>query len=138
MIGGVAVIAIIAIAAVALSRSEPETLDPGTPEGVVQAYVRAILDGDDDTAIGLFSDELRERCTEGDFGQHGYVPDAARVVLRTVNDFGGSARVTIAITEGGGGFGDSGYTFEEEFRLDRSGDTWVITRAPWPYYDCGF
>ena len=63
---GVLVVGAIAVAAVLSAvRSTPD-LDPTTPEGVAQAYYRAILDGDDSAALLLMTPELREKCD----GQH--------------------------------------------------------------------
>lgn len=132
------VIALIAVLAVVLSGRDVETLDSGSPEGVVQEYLRAVLDGDDETAHGLLGAELAHRCSLDGFGRFGFVEDNVRVVLREVSLEGDTARVEVSITESGGGLGDAGWTDEATFRLERSADTWVITRAPWPHFECGF
>ncbi|MFP5330822.1 MAG: hypothetical protein ACLGHX_00440, partial [Acidimicrobiia bacterium] len=58
LIGAIVVVA----ALVALTRSEPATLDPSTPEGTAQRYVQAILDGDNATAEDMV---LEENCDIG-------------------------------------------------------------------------
>jgi hypothetical protein len=131
------VIALIAVLAAVLSGREVETLDSGSPEGVVQEYLQAVLDGDEVTAHGFLSAEFAQKCSLDEFGRFGFVEDNVRVVLREVSLDGEAARVEVSITESGG-LGDGGWTDDVTFRLERSGETWVITRAPWPYGDCGF
>ncbi|GMQ85202.1 MAG: hypothetical protein BMS9Abin07_0767 [Acidimicrobiia bacterium] len=138
VIGGIVIVALIAVAAIVLSAGEVETLDPGSPEGVVQAYLQATIDGDDETAHSYLAAELRESCEP--VSELRSDPDNARVrvVLREVSFKGVTALVEVAITEGEAAFGDGGWTHDETFWLEGSGDSWVITGAPWPYYGCGF
>jgi hypothetical protein len=47
---------------VVFGRGEPKLLDASTPEGVVQRYSAAVLDGDEDTALDFLTDEARVDC----------------------------------------------------------------------------
>lgn len=136
--GGIGLVVVIALAAVILSTREVETLDPGSPEGIVQAYLQATIDGDDETASSYLGPGLRGSCDP--VNELRSDPDSARVrvVLREVSVSGATAEVEVAITEGEAAFGAGGFRHIETFRLESSGDTWVITSAPWPYFGCGF
>ncbi len=125
--------AVIALAAVLSTGGGVTNLDPTSPEGTVQAYLDAALDGDFATAETYLSAEQQNCAGTAGFDPY-YVPEDSRVVLRDVTVDGDQASVEVDVTEGGVG----GYTHGEMYRLEEEGGRWVITRAPWPYYECGF
>ena len=132
----VAVVVVIAVAAgvVAADRSEVE-VQAGTPEATVQAYLRAVLDGD---VAALDQLEPGTRCEAGDI-TGAFVPESARIVLAGSEVDGAHATVRVEITEGSAGspFGVDEYTHEQRFALEQSdtGD-WYIVGAPWPLHVC--
>lgn len=131
-VGALIVLAVVA-AFVGASRPEPE-LDPDTPDGVVLAYVRAMLERDPERGAELLAPTLG--CTVDDLAD-AFVPDSARVVRDDVTERGDSATVRLEITEGGGsGPLDSEFTHTEEFRLARRDGQWLIVEFPWPVYFC--
>ncbi len=130
VIGGVAVV-LIAVAIV-VAVQPPQEFDSGTPEGTVQAYFRAILDGDEDLALSYIDEELLVGCSRFELG---YVtPDSARVVIAKTEIDGDEARVDVVITEtwGEGPFGGGSNTFDETLVMTRSDGVWLISRVPWP------
>src|SRR5690606_11770919 len=63
----VAVAGLIALAVVVAATTSGEAdLDPATPEGAVQAYLRAVSDRDAEAARALFTTELQDRCPASD------------------------------------------------------------------------
>ncbi len=130
VIGAVAVVLIAVAIVVAIQ--PPEEFDPGTPEGTAQGYYQAILDGDEDLALAYFAEELLANCSAYELGY--FTPDSARVVIAETEIEGDEARVDVVITEiwGEGPFGGGSNTFDETLNMTRSGETWDISRIPWP------
>lgn len=123
----VVVLAVVA-AVVSATRERPE-LDPATPEGVVQLYVRALFDDDVAGAVEYLDPALgcSERLPEV------YLPETARVGVGPVTRTGESATVDLRIEEGAG---LDTWSHRETFTLRRDGETWLITGHPWPIYEC--
>lgn len=131
----VGVIAVIGIVAGVLSatRQVPQ-YDRGTPEGVVQAYLTAVIDGDHQDAVELLAEE--SSCTVEDLDR-AYVPDDVRVVLRDTEVDGETAQVKVdVVMSSGGPLESSEYGEEHTFRLTRAGGDWLIAGEPWPMYEC--
>jgi hypothetical protein len=135
----VGALVIIAVIAVVVSSGSELELEPGSPEAAVQAYVRAVLDGDEDTAFGLltadYQGELQRRCRD----LRPPVDQDLRVTLREVDGGSGEATVQVRITESGGSgpFDQYQYSYEERFELKGSAGSWLIDLAPWALEVCG-
>jgi hypothetical protein len=128
-------VVIVAGVAVGVLR-EPVLLDPHTPEGTVQAFMRAVLDGDWNAARSHITDELKAECTAIDF-RHSWIPDSLTATLDDVRIDGDEAEVVIRLrtAAGPGPFG-GGYEATETFDLLREDTAWRVTGQPWPVYDC--
>ncbi|MFE5670607.1 hypothetical protein ACFQ58_03260 [Agromyces sp. NPDC056523] len=134
IVGVIAALVIIALVVV-FTRGEPQSLDESTPEGVVQRYSAAVIDGDEETAKEYLVDELADGCVR----MEGPPTDGMRVTLVDTQERDDSAdvRVLIAISYGGGGpLGPDEVQEEGEFDLVRDGDAWRIDTAPWPLTIC--
>lgn len=122
--------------AVALALRSPARLDPATPEGAAQGFFQAVLDGDEDAALGYVTETLARRCGTG--GMRYAAPDDASVVIMHSTVAGGTAELEVEITEtrGAGPFGIGTDAFDETVVLERHGDRWLISQVPWPlsYY----
>jgi hypothetical protein len=131
MVIGAITVVLIAVAIV-IAVQPPETFDPGTPEGTAQAYYQAIIDGDEDLALSYLAEELLSSCSTHDLTH--FTPDGARVLIEQTEIDADAARVDVVITEtwGEGPFGSGSNTFDETLIMTRSGETWVISRMPWP------
>ncbi len=129
----IAVVVVAAIVAVLL-RPTAERLDASTPEGVVQAYSEAVIDGDARAARGYLVPEVAEGCERVDGVSDGEV----RVVLVSATEDASTAdvRVSIVTTYGGGLFGPDEYRTDGRFDLVRVGDEWRIETAPWELSVC--
>ncbi len=133
MVGGVVAVA---VAAAFFASTRPATTrDSTTPEGTVQAYLSAVLDGDTRRAAGYLSAE--SPCDIEDL-DNATVLNTARVdLVDTVVD-GQSARVVVDLAASSdGGPLDTFPTESHTFRLTRSGQGWLLVGQPWPLYDCG-
>ncbi|WP_411721952.1 hypothetical protein [Mycetocola sp.] len=127
----IAVLVIVSLVVV-FTRGEAELLDESTPEGVVQRYSLAVVDGDDDTAVGYLSADVRENCgTVGNF-----VSDDLRVTLISTELRDDSADVRVQISRHEGGALGSEYSYEENFRLVSDGGEWLIEFVPWELAVC--
>ena len=132
VLGLVAVIAVVA-GVLSLTRSTPD-YDRGTPEGVVQAYLSAVADGDHQEATGFLASD--SPCEVTDLDRAG-VPDEFRALLRDSETDGDTAQVDVEVVlSGGGPFEGAEYSEKHTFRLTRSDQDWLITGVPWPMYDC--
>ncbi len=133
LIGAVVVgVIVMGAALVGLTRSEPATLDPNTPEGTAQRYVQAVLDGDYIAAEELLVDD---DCSVGPqyFGNETV---RARLVDSSVS--GDTATVTIELIYSGGSpmFGGYGYDDRTQIRLEMTPDGWRVGPDSWPYFPC--
>ena len=121
---------------VVFTRGEPEAFDESTPEGVVQRYSVAVLDGDEDAAQEYLADEARVDC--GTIA--GTETENLRISLvsTTTSNDGDSVEVTVSLVRdsNGGPFGGSGYGYEENFALERVDSEWRILTAPWELAFC--
>lgn len=108
--------------------------DPGTPEGIVQSYLTAVLDRrSDDAASYLASDSS---CTPEHFDT-AWIGQGARVDLIDVAVTDATAKVDVRVTiDNGEPFG-GGYGEDHAYRLVQEAGKWRITGIPWPLYGCG-
>jgi hypothetical protein len=135
-LGAVLVVLIAAGVALGVLR-EPVLLDPQTPEGTVQSYVQAVLDGEWNDARTHLADDLEAECTAIDF-RRSWVPGSLTATLDEVRVDGDEAEVVIRLRTAAepDPFGGR-YENTEIFDLIREDTTWRLTGQPWPVYDCG-
>lgn len=133
VLGVIAALVIVALIVV-FTRGEPELLDESTPEGVVQRYSAAVIDGDEAAAIGYLVPELGGPCQRVETGP----VESMRVTLVSTTEREDSAdvRVLIVTSYEGGIFGSSEYEQEGVFDLVEADDGWLIESTPWPLTIC--
>jgi len=129
---GIALVVIIALIAV-FARSGPVEYAADTPEGVVQRYAQAVIDGDVDTAMEYLTPDVAEDCRP--------IPTQSmslRLSLLDTTERDDFARVDVqvAASYGSGVLGSSEFEYEAEFHLDNVDGDWLITRAPWEFAVC--
>lgn len=119
---------------VVFTRDAPETLDSSTPEGVVQAYSLAVIDGDEAAAAALLTADASAGCGPVEHGP----TDNLRVVLVSTTVRSDSADVVVSLVTSfdDGPFGASEYEFESNFDLVRVDGAWLIGTAPWELTIC--
>lgn len=139
LLGVLATVAVLIGVAVVVSMTAGGETDfaRDTPEGAVQAYLRAIADRDAEAAWALFSPELQDRCsisTVRDSLRYG--PLEFRAALGEVVTRGTATDVLVEVTEryGGGVFGGGESTFEHVFPVSRADGAWRLLEAPWPLW----
>ena len=120
---------------VVFTRGEPAPVDEATPAGVVQRYSAAVIAGDETAAAAYLTDAAKNRCSTTMERMSG---DNLRVTLVSTTERPASAdvKVLITVSEGGGPFGSAEYQIEDDFDLVKTGDTWLIDRAPWQLTVC--
>lgn len=130
----VLVAALAVIAALVAANRTPPSPDLGTPEGVVQEYVIAVLDGDQERMETFLDPALGCEAPFPFFTQ----PRPASLSVVSTRVSGSSATVVVEITEGGGGPLPGGSsTHRETFSLVSRDGRWLIAGNPWPIYECG-
>ena len=134
ILAAIAVIVVIALIVV-FTRGAPAPVDEATPAGVVQRYSAAVIAGDEAAAAAYLTDAAKNRCST-DMGRT--MGDNLRVTLVSTTERPDSAdvRVLITVSEGGGPFGSAEYQIEDDFDLVKTGDKWLIDRAPWQLTVC--
>lgn len=133
LVVGLVLVLAVAAAVVAANRPTP-SVEPGSPEAVVQDFLTAVVEGDEEAALSYLDPDLNcdERSLE-------HVRDEqARVALLESEVDGDEARVVVSISQGSSGPFETGeYSREETYRLLRTGDGWRITDdVSWPLYGC--
>lgn len=126
--------ALLLVAAVVLSFVKSPQLDPDSPEGVVQRYLQAVVEGRRSLARSYLSDRLQDDC-DWEFPRH-LSRDAYRIEwVDTVVD-GSEVRVDVLVAEDDLGVFGSYHEFYAGFTLQDSADGWRITDQEWPWYGC--
>ena len=133
VVGAVALLAV--VAGVISALSDDSVYDRSTPEGAVQVYVTAVIDGDHGTAAELLDEE--GSCELSDLDES-WVPEETRVVLRGTSLDGDRADVWVGIARSSSGelFGGSEQFEGHTFRLAGGPGEWRIIGRPWPLYSC--
>ncbi len=138
---GVAIgaIVLLALAVVGISAlvSEPVTLDPDSPEGVVQSFVIAINEDRWADARSHLDRDLTERCEVADLSL-ARGEDVSRVVIDDVSMSDGSAVVAVTITHTStdNPLNPSSWDEDVVFVLATEDGGWVIDEMSWPYAPC--
>jgi hypothetical protein len=144
--GGVALVALVAVAiGVALAERET-TLAAGTPEAAVQEFLKAVEDKDYVTAHGMLSADLRTKCPVEEFagqGRFGGVQslEDTRITLEESKVFDSTATVTVKVTTfySNEPFGTSESSYSQPFTLKKDADgQWRFTEYPYPLYGCPY
>lgn len=137
MLIAAAVVAVLVVAAVVVVLTGPRIsdLDPDSPEGVVQRFVQAMIDGDEDLASSLVAYDEGDCTPMPPDAMNG--DESIRITLGDVRVSGDDADVDITITRSGGGPLDP-YEWSDDltFDLGRVDGAWLIERAPWPFQIC--
>lgn len=129
-----AMVVLAAVVVVLSANRSTADYDPGTPEGTVQAYLRAVTTGDYAEAATFL--DPTGRCDVEDLDRAGS-PDSARAYLVRTRVEGDTATVTVEVTlPSGAPLDTAGYSETHLFRLTRSGGDWRLTGTPWPLYSC--
>ena len=123
---------VVGAALVALTRSEPTSFDPATPEGTAQRYVQAVLDGDNATVEDLLT---MEDCN---VGPNYFGDQTVRARLLDSRTTGDTAVVDIQLTYTGGDplFGGYGWDERAQINLEMTDDGWRVDPDSWPYFPC--
>lgn len=135
LVFGVVIVLAIVVTAIASAVNRPEPLEAGTPEAAVQAFVQAVIDGDEDAAAALLTERLEQRCdTRLDYYRGG---DSLRASLGDVDVDGNAATVEVDFVSASRDLFDSyQYDFSQEFDLVVENGEWRISRLDWPHYSC--
>ena len=122
------------VAGVVSSFREEVNYSASSPEGVVQMYLTAIIEGKNDQAASYFVSD--STCDASDIDR-AYVSETLRVNLVSTSIDGESAYVKIDANTGASGPFDDGYTESHTYRLSKESGRWLIEGIPWPLWDCG-
>ncbi len=132
LLAGVGLVVVIALIAV-FARGAPVEYPEDTPEGVVQRYTQAVIDGDAETAKRYLAPDVAASCDSVPAGTDDY-----RITLLETVERDGTARVDVIVTTiyGTGPLGSSEYESEETFRLIEVDGAWRIETTPWQFTIC--
>ena len=135
VVAGVTVALVLASVLVAQLAGRETELELDTPEGAVQAYLRAVADGDAQAAYGFYSAALQERCDLSSVRDSlRFREEDFRATLGEVIDRGDTVEVLVDLTQfyGDGPFGRGESTFQQVFILEKADTGWVFVEPPWP------
>ena len=130
----IAALVLSAVAALVSSFRKEVKYSASSPEGVVQMYLTAIIEGKNDQAASYFASD--STCDASDIDR-AYVSETLRVNLVSTSVDGESAYVKIDANTGASGPFDDGYTESHTYRLSKESGRWLIEGIPWPLWDCG-
>ncbi len=132
IVGAIVLVALIVVATV--STWSVQERDPKTPEGVVQAYMTAVMQHHIDQALALMEPE--STCTAENF-QQSYVDATSRVDLVSLSVAGDSADVHLRIEHGNGDPLGGTWNEDQYISLVRVDGNWRIHGTPYPLFTCG-
>lgn len=134
---GAAIVLSLVLLGVSALMEDPVSLDPDTPEGVVQSFVVAIAEERWVDARSLLDSELAEACEASDLSM-ARDQDISRVVIDGVSDTDGSVAVDVTIVHTSLDNPIDPSTWDEDvsFILTTEHDGWVIDELSWPYVPC--
>lgn len=132
LLAAVGLVVVIALVVV-FTRGGPAEFAEDTPEGVVQRYSQAVVDGDTQKALGYLVPELADDCERIPLGS-----EDRRVTLLETDERpdGTRVHVMIATVYGSGPLGSSEYETEGVFDLVSADGGWLIETAPWELAVC--
>lgn len=133
ILSAIALLVIVALAVV-FTRGEPEALDGSTPQGVVQRYSTAVIDGDSATANSYLTEAARNSCSG--FRESGPLPTRVVLISATERDNSALVKVSVVGSGSGGPFGPSEYEMEDRFSLVKTDNKWLIDQAPYQLLSC--
>jgi len=125
------VVVLAVIAGVLTTRRGPPALDATTPEGTVQLFVLAFIEGEDESAVAFLDPDLG--CTAP--LREVYRPTRVSLAVVSTRTSGQHADVVLEVTEYDNGPFDS-WSHREAYDLVRADSGWLITGNPWPIYSC--
>lgn len=132
--GGVLAIVVLAVVVI-LAIGEPDVTEypTDTPEGTVQRYLRAVYDGDEETARALLSDRVDDETGKDQFGPlYCQQSDEHQVRIADVDEGDQRATVRLEIEDiSGSGLGFDRYDWERSVALVFEDGGWRIDE---PYF----
>ncbi|GAA3667519.1 hypothetical protein GCM10023081_02770 [Arthrobacter ginkgonis] len=133
IVAAVAALVVLSLVLV-FARGEPAPLDEASPEGVVQRYAVAVIDGDEATALTYLTEAARKNCQRTDYP----ATEDLRVALvsTTVREDTADVKVSLVTSADGGPFGPSEYSYDDVFDLAKVDGRWLIDTAPWQLAIC--
>ena len=127
-------VVVLVAAAVGFTFVRGPMLDPSTPEGVVQHYLQAMVEGRRSDARSYLSDRLQREC-ESEMPRY-LSRDAYRIEwIETVVE-GSTATVETSVVEQDPWIFGTYYEFYNSFTLELGVGGWRITDQEWPWYGC--
>ena len=135
---GVAAIVVASVAVAVLFGDDEQSFPEGTPEAVVQTYLRGVRDRDSAAALASFTEELRGRCEAERLRQSYRYGREFRATILETHERGDVVEVDVRIAEPGGGgpFGGDDYRHDHIVVLRRVDGAWRISEPPWPVEFC--
>jgi hypothetical protein len=130
----VVILIVVTFVAIFSTRRSAVTLNPATPQGTVQAYLLAALEGNNAKAAQYLAPE--SGCNVQDLDR-AYVMHTARVALVKTEIQGTGAQVWVSVDIPSGGPFETFNTEDHTFRLVNANGRWLLTGIPWPLYNCG-
>lgn len=133
LLGAIALGALL-VAAVTVGRRGTVEVPPDSPQATVQAYLRAVSEGDRAAAAAQLTDWLGEHCSLAEI----QFPTVQRAVLVRTDVAGDRATVIVSVTErwGDGLLELDDQTLRQRFELERTAAGWRIRVLPWPIFSC--
>lgn len=124
---------LLAVSAFLSSTREEKTYSSSTPEGIVQLYLKAIIEGKNDIAAQYFA--ANSECDASDIDR-AYIAETLRVNLISSSIEADAAYVKIDANTSSGGPFEDGYNESHTYRLVKENGAWRLTGIPWPLWDC--
>jgi hypothetical protein len=134
-IAGIVAVTVVVSTLVAVFADGEQEFEPGTPEAVVQSYLRAVADRDATRALSFLGEPVHDECAEiprQAITQRGNTDFRATLEETFTTSDGAVVEVAITETYDGAFGGDSTWTYS--FFLEQEDGEWLFSEVPWPFY----
>lgn len=145
LIGGAAFLGILLIASIIVALTiDEDTLQEGTPEAIVQSFLKAVDADELQVAHSFLAEDLKQDCPVeeffGDSFPRSHQLKDARITFEKTTMVNETAFVTVRISrfQGRGGLlGPSESSYEQQYTLRQQDGEWQFSqRYPWPFSRC--
>ena len=144
LIGGVAFLGLLLVASIIVALTiDEDTLQEGTPEAIVQDFLKAVDAEELQVAHSFLAEDLRQDCpVERFFGDpfpRGDQLKDARITFEKTTMVNETAFVTVRISrfQGSGPFGASESSHDQQYTLRQQDGEWQFSQFPRPFFRCG-
>jgi hypothetical protein len=134
LVVGIVLALVVAVAAIVTSLRPSPQLDPGTPEGLVQAFFQTVEADEWEGLRALLTRSLQEQCEPSELAQ--FRDDVDRAVISAVEPAGSETVVEVRVSRVVVDDPLNPYSYDDTFHfvLAQDDGRLAVSELPWQFY----